>query len=83
MLILIGITPAYFALDSRVDPLTMKEDLIHIQQTVAKIDTMALSAEGRYDLQVAKSEATALSSLLEKPLIDNQFPKEERLKALL
>lgn len=81
MLILIGITPAYFALDNRLDPVTMKEDLIQIDQRISKIDTLALSAEGRYNLQTAKFEIASLAGQLAKPLVEHQFPKEDRLKA--
>jgi inorganic phosphate transporter, PiT family len=44
MMILIGIVPAHFALDSRVDTKDMGKQLTQIELVVNKIDTKALSA---------------------------------------
>ena len=45
MLILIGIIPAYFALDSTKNPLNIQSSLTQIEQTVNRIDTSVLSKQ--------------------------------------
>jgi phosphate/sulfate permease len=81
MLILIGITPAYFALDGTKDPSLMKGNLSYIERSVGKIDTLLLSADGRVLLREVKTEVASLNAQLASPLPDKQIPKEDRLKA--
>ena len=47
MLILIGIVPAYFALDHTFNPTKMHDPLIKIEQVIASIDPTTLSAIGQ------------------------------------
>lgn len=79
MLILIGVTPAYFALDNSIDPAGMKGNLAAIERSVSKIDTMMLSAHNRAMLSVVREEIGSLNHQLSLPMPDKQFPREERM----
>jgi phosphate/sulfate permease len=81
MLILIGIVPAHFALDNSVNPVEMKADLVKIDQTISRIDTMGLSASDRMHWATIKSEIVLLNAQLDKPMEDNKLPKEVRMNA--
>jgi len=81
MLILIGIVPAHFAIDNSIDPIGLKKDLIQIEQTVSRIDTLTLSASDRYNLNTIKSEIASLTFQISKPLVDNKLPLEQRMNA--
>ena len=81
MLILIGITPTYFALDNSKNPLLMRDNLTQIETIVNRVDPMLLSALDRTELAETKQEITALKVQLTKPLVDNTFPEETRLDA--
>jgi len=80
MLILIGITPAHFALNGRIDPTTMRANLVAIQPIVNKIDTVGLSSIDRTRLVETKREIRDLQSRLNLPLENGNFRKEERLQ---
>lgn len=51
MLILIGIVPAYFALDSSYMPSKLPESLVKIEQVIKSIDSSVLSASDKAALQ--------------------------------
>ena len=53
MLILIGIVPAYFALDNTFNPTKLPDPLSKIEQVIASIDPMPLSASDRAKLTEA------------------------------
>ena len=53
MLILIGIVPAYFALDNTFNPTKMRDPLIKIEQVIASIDPAPLSESDRAKLTEA------------------------------
>ena len=55
MLILIGIVPAYFALDNTFNPTKMHDPLIKIEQVIASIDPAPLSASDRAKLTEAST----------------------------
>jgi len=80
MLILIGITPSFFALNGQVDPLTMQGNLAKIEQIVCRIDSVGLSAADRKRLIDTRAEVDELQSKLERPLVDGQFAPEDRLQ---
>lgn len=61
MLILIGIVPAYFALDEKFDPSTLSGSLHRIEQIAMSIDSSALSAPDRKMLADAKLQNRDLS----------------------
>jgi len=81
MLILIGIVPAHFAIDNSIDPVNMKTDLVRIEQTVGRIDSIQLSAVDRFHLNTIKSEITKLNAEISKPLVDHKLPLEVRMNA--
>ena len=60
MLILIGIVPAYFAIDNSIDPKKLQPSLITISQTISKIDSANLSAPDRKRLADIKKEIKEL-----------------------
>lgn len=61
MLILIGIVPAYFAIDNSIDPKKLQPSLITISQTISKIDSANLSAPDRKRLADIKKEIKELN----------------------
>lgn len=81
MLILIGITPAYFALDISKDPLMMQDNLTRIETVVSRVDTMLLSARDRVELIETKLEIATLQTKLSQPLVDNALPEGDRMSA--
>lgn len=86
MLILIGITPAYFALDNSIDPKGMTGNIAYVEQIAYKIDTAQISKHNRFLLAEVKEEVNIIKAELAKPLVDGKFPKSELLtvrKALL
>jgi phosphate/sulfate permease len=78
MLILIGIVPAYFALDASFSPSKLPVPLTKIERVISSIDPAVLSAPDR----VALAEATAMNLRLQdrfSSLADIQsVPKSER-----
>ncbi len=81
MLILISITPTYFALNHDLDPRTMQANISTISEVVGRVDPAVLSELGRTELAETNREIASLQTQLNKPLIDNTFPQEERLNA--
>ena len=78
MLILIGIVPAYFALDHTFNPTKMHDPLIKIEQVIASIDPSPLSASDRAKL----TEATLLNKDLQRKFSNlvevAAIPKQDR-----
>jgi phosphate/sulfate permease len=78
MLILIGIIPAYFALDSNFNPSTLPTPLANVGRIAASIDPMLLSAGDREKL----SEALAMNERLQQRFSTvaqvDAIPKKER-----
>ena len=78
MLILIGIIPAYFALDSNFNPSTLPSQLANVGRIAASIDPMLLSAGDREKL----SEALAMNDRLQQRFSTvaqvDAIPKTER-----
>ncbi|RYF65548.1 MAG: inorganic phosphate transporter, partial [Cytophagaceae bacterium] len=82
MLILIGILPTFFALDTSIDIAQLKPDLAKIQQITARIDTAHLSKSDMERLQKINTSLTNLAPVVAA----NTYKKEEALlirKALL
>ena len=78
MLILIGIVPAYFALDNTFNPTKMHDPLIKIEQVIASIDPTPLSASDRAKL----TEASTLNKDLQQKFSNltdvAAIPKQDR-----
>ncbi len=81
MLILIGIVPAYFAIDSKKDPEKLNVNLVAIERIVGKLDSTALSKAERELFHEARTEIASLRSQIDHPLDGHHLPQEERLKA--
>ena len=81
MLILIGITPSYFALDNSKDPLLMKDNLTRIENIISRVDSTPLSPQNQEELAETKREIASLNAQLSRPLVNNTFPEGERLNA--
>jgi phosphate/sulfate permease len=81
MLILIGITPTYFALDNSKNPLLMQENITQIETIMNRVNPTLLSARDRAELVVTKREIASLKTQINKPLVDNTLPESERLNA--
>ncbi len=78
MLILIGIVPAYFALDNSFNPSKLSTPLSKIERVAASIDPMVLSASDRAKL----AEAVEMNERLQKRFSSlanvESIPKEDR-----
>jgi PiT family inorganic phosphate transporter len=78
MLILIGIVPAYFALDDSFNPTKLSLPLTKIERVISSIDPMSLSAPDRAKL----TEVTLMNSRLQQRFSTLQsvenIPKKER-----
>ena len=80
MLILIGIVPAYFALDGRKNPETIKNNITRIEQTIAKIDTSALTSEDRQQLSRVNLRIDSLNTIINDNAGASVIPAEKRLE---
>ncbi|RAW01445.1 inorganic phosphate transporter [Pseudochryseolinea flava] len=80
MLILIGIVPAYFALDSRFDPTELPKPLANIEYIVSSIDSMSLSKPDREKLAATKLMNARLQSRFATLRDVEDIPKAERFE---
>lgn len=78
MLILIGIVPAYFALNMRFEPKVAPESLRKIEQIMATLDPMELSAPDRTKLAEGKEMNIRLQSRFDTLGVVSAIPKSER-----
>jgi PiT family inorganic phosphate transporter len=81
MLILIGVVPAYFALNDHIDPQLMKSNLVAIEQTVNKIDTTLIGVEDKKRLNKIKSSSADLMKLVDTQTTNGKINPDERLEA--
>lgn len=81
MLILIGVVPAYFALNVQIEPQTMKANIVAIDNTINKIDTTLLGIEEKKQLIKVKSSTQDLTRLIALPTSDGKISQDERLDA--
>ncbi|MES2731419.1 MAG: inorganic phosphate transporter, partial [Bacteroidota bacterium] len=79
MLILIGIVPSYYALDTSVNPANMKSHLSSIEQTLSRIDTLHISATDKNLLKDVQSEITELRSTLSKDTLSGKIDRKSGL----
>jgi phosphate/sulfate permease len=80
MLILIGIVPAYFAIDSNFSPQPIPGSLTRIEQIVSTIDTTMLGAPDRKKLADAKARNADLQVRFASLLDINAIPKDQRFE---
>ncbi|OIN57732.1 inorganic phosphate transporter [Arsenicibacter rosenii] len=79
MLILIGITPTFFALNNSKNPLEMRENTVRIEQIINKIDSSRLSDQDRKRLSETRKELAELNKTLSEPMEDGKLPAAKRL----
>lgn len=78
MLILIGIVPAYFALQSSFNPSTIAQPLNRIEQVLNTIDPSPLSNTNKETLSNSKAIIRDLTSKISGITTVNAIPKNER-----
>jgi phosphate/sulfate permease len=78
MLILIGIVPAYFALDETFNPSTLNGSLVRIEQIVSSIDSSVLSQPDREKLYASKLMNKELQEKLANVIDVNAIDKKDR-----
>lgn len=78
MLILIGIVPSYFALNSSFDPSNLSQPLTRIESVVGGIDGSSLSANDSTKLAVTRQMTADLVSMVAKVPNVESIPKDER-----
>ena len=78
MLILIGIVPAYFALDESFNPSTLSGSLARIEQVASSIDSTALSASDRQKLTASLIMNRELQQKVSHLQDVASIPKQER-----
>lgn len=80
MLILIGIVPGYFALNSLYDSNKLAEPLQRIESVINTIDPAPLSGPDRVRLMEAKEIDTRLQKIVSSITSIEDLPREERFK---
>ncbi len=80
MLVLIGIVPAYFALDSNFNPSSLPSSLVKIEQVAASIDSTSLSAPDRKRLAESIKMNDRLQNVFASIVDVNSIPKEKKFE---
>lgn len=80
MLILIGIMPTYFALDTRLDPKDLALKLKSVNSYVTKIDSTKLAANDRAKLAKANQNILILNNILSNPENLNKIVDKQRFE---
>lgn len=78
MLILIGIVPAYFALNSNISPASLSTSITKIEQVIQSIDPMPLSEPDRKKLQETIDMSGHAKATVANVLTVAAIPKEDR-----
>jgi PiT family inorganic phosphate transporter len=78
MLILIGIVPAYFALNVDFDPVKIPGSLTKIESVISSIDSTTLSAPDRKKLSETRFMNNHLQQTFSTISSINEIPKEEK-----
>ncbi|HYG02215.1 MAG TPA: inorganic phosphate transporter [Chryseosolibacter sp.] len=78
MLILIGIVPVYFALNTNFDPSSLSQPLTRIENVISSIDSVPLSLSDRARLSQSLAMTQSLSSQLGGKASVEMIPEEER-----
>jgi phosphate/sulfate permease len=78
MLILIGIVPAYFALDNNINPKSIPASLANIEQVVSRVDTSSLSVVERQRLNNTNARIDSLQDIIAAN--QEKIPSEKRLE---
>src|SRR6478609_9979811 len=78
MLILIGIVPAYFALDVNFDPAKLPSSLKKIEQIISTIDSSTLSKSDRQRWAATREMNTRLQTTFASLASVNDIPKSQK-----
>ena len=78
MLILIGLVPAHFALDTSKDPLEMRTSLSRLELVLNEVNVADLSAVERAEYGVVKEQTTALHGILDNAQTRGGLEPRER-----
>jgi low-affinity inorganic phosphate transporter len=79
MLILIGITPAFFALKTDIDPRLLQQNATQVQRILNEVDTARLVPKERGLMRDTRAELMDLQQMLASPMANRQIPTTERL----
>lgn len=80
MLILIGIVPAYFALNNKVSPTSLSNSIIKIETILKSIDPSPLSEPDRKKLQETIDMSGHAKATVMNTLTVDAIPKEDRFR---
>jgi len=78
MLVLIGIVPVYFALDSNFDPVQLPSSLARIEHLMAEVDSTVLSKFDKKRLRETKVMTSYLAATFASRTSVNDIPKSEK-----
>ena len=81
MLVLIGIVPVYFALDTRMQPSSLNGSLVKIEQVINSIDPSPLSEPDRKKLTEIKDMNVQLQGVVGNKNTVDEIPKADRFVA--
>lgn len=76
MMILIGIVPGYFALDTSKNPSALNSNINFIENTLTSIDTLSLNKEQAANYAVLHTKIDTLQLILQNKQAFNQIPKD-------
>ena len=80
MLVLIGIVPAYFALDSDFDVHKLPPSLQKIEQVMATVDSSVLSKPDKKKLADTKAMNTQLQEVFASATMVSELPKDKKFE---
>jgi len=80
MLVLIGIVPSYFALNSNFDLSKLPPSLTKIEKVMSSIDSSTLSLPDKKKLSATKGMSAQLISTLSSASSVNQIPKQQKFE---
>ncbi|RSK48003.1 inorganic phosphate transporter [Hymenobacter rigui] len=80
MLILIGIVPVHFALNSKLNPLDMRESLTRVEQVMGKLNAAELSEADRKLLGEVRTQTATLDQIFAGKTDVKQLPEQSRFE---
>lgn len=80
MLILIGIVPAYFAIDLNQDHRDMKPHLVQIEQVLDNVDTLSFSEKNRKVYHEVQNEIFALNAIIAGTPEGQEISEDQRFE---
>ncbi|MDU0372168.1 inorganic phosphate transporter [Hymenobacter endophyticus] len=80
MLILIGIVPIHFALNSKLNPLDMRDSLTRVEQVMGKINAAELGEADRKLLAEVRTQTNALDQIFAGKTDVKQLPEQARFE---